>query len=164
MEIQIPATEFELVVAMGDLVLWSDASDGPMGHHPQFQAVLDALGARIELTPLVKAYFEDTARAGRGDVHVFELGNDSSAVLAIDAYSEPEDQLDLISLYIRCKRAESGAISELVWKFFNSCSVQAHASQQSICKRLGDAIDPAKFPRSVGSRGFMQSQIRHRVA
>ena len=65
----------------------------------------------IALLPIISGYFEDRARVGRGDVYVFEM--DDATVVALDTYSEPTDQLDLISLHIRCGKDRSAEIARL---------------------------------------------------
>ncbi len=158
---QIAAAEFRLVIAMSDLVDWPADDDEPKSNHARLQAVFDALGAPISIAPLVAAYFNDTARAGRGDVHVFEFDPVGIDILAIDTFNEPTDQLDLIELFVRCADHKTPQVSECVWKYFNGCTVQIYASQQSVCSNLRDILDSNQFPRPVGSGRFLQRQIRH---
>ena len=155
---QIQATEFELCVSMGDLVLWSEDSDDPVALHPDLQALFDALGADIDLLPIICGYFEDGARVGRGDVYVFEI--DDATVVALDTYSEPTDQLDLISLYIRCGKDKSAEIARLALQLFNATPCQVYFAQKSISSELREAIDARNFPRSFPGSSFRQSQIR----
>lgn len=161
MALQITAAEFRLVIAMSDLVDWSTDDDEPKSNHARLQAVFDSLGAPISIAPLVAAYFNETARAGRGDVHVFEFDPDGIDIVAIDTFNDPADQLDLIELFLRCADHKTPQVSECVWKYFNGCSVQICASQQAVCSRLRDVLDSNKFPRPVGSGRFLQRQVRH---
>lgn len=158
---QIVSAEFRLVVSMSDLVTWSSVSDEPQANHPKLQAVFDALGICVDLVPLAKAYFSDFARAGRGDVHVFDGANSDGSAVAIDTYNDPADQLDLIELFIRCSGSRIGDVAERVWSYFNACEIQIGASQQAVCERLRHALDGSQFPRRVGDSGFSQRQIRH---
>jgi len=149
---------------MKDLVVWPEESDFPVAQHPELQTLFNSLGARIDLTPLAARYFEDSARAGRGDLYVFEFGESSTTVVALDTYSEPTDQLDLVSLYVRCIQEKSSEISLIIHRLFNSASVQVHIAQKSISNALREAIDLRNFPRSFQGSSFMQSQIRDRAA
>jgi hypothetical protein len=158
---QIAASEFRLVIAMSDLVDWPACDDEPKSNHARLQAVFDALGAPVSIVPLVAAYFNDTARAGRGDVHVFDFDPGGIDILAIDTFNEPTDQLDLIELFIRCADQKTPRVSEFIWKYFNGCAVQIYASQQTVCSRLRDVLDNNQFPRPVGGGGFLQRQVRH---
>ncbi|MDZ7920240.1 hypothetical protein [Rhodoferax sp.] len=161
MKTLIVSCEFRLVVSMSDLMTWSSVSDGPEVNHPKLQAVLDALGACVDLVPLANAYFGDFARAGCGDVHVFDWTNSDGSAIAIDTYNDPTDQLDLIELFIRCSGTQIGDVAERVWSYFNACEIQIGASQHAVCERLRNALDGSKFPRLVGNSGFSQRQIRH---
>jgi len=153
-----------MCVSMGDLVVWPEDGDAPLAQHPELQALFDALGASIDLLPIVVRYFEDSARAGRGDLYVFDLEDTHATVVALDTYSEPTDQWDLVSLYIRCSSEKSAEISLFVQRLFNAASVQVHSAQKSISNALREAIDIRNFPRSFQGSSFMQSQIRCRVA
>lgn len=142
-------------------MMWSSASDEPEANHPKLQAVFDALGACVDLVPLASAYFGDFARAGRGEVHVFDWTNSDGSAVAIDTYNDPTDQLDLIELFIRCSGTRIGEVAERVWSYFNAREIQIGASQQAVCERLRHALDGSQFPRRVGNSGFSQRQIRH---
>lgn len=145
---------------MTDLVTWSDDDALPVGQHPELKALFDALAADIDLLPIAIQYFEKNNRAGHGDLYVFKLDDTDATVVALDTYSEITDQLDLVSLYIRCPKAKSAEISQCVQRLFNTASVQIQASQTSVSKRLRKAIDPLNFPRMHPDSSFMQSQIR----
>jgi len=160
MNVVIPATEFEVCVSMADLVTWSDDDALPVDQHPELKALFDALAADIDLLPIAIKYFENDNRAGHGDLYVFKLDDTDSTVVALDTYSEITDQLDLVSLYIRCPKAKSAEISQCVQRLFNAASVQIHASQTSVSRLLRKAIDPLNFPRMHPDSSFMQSQIR----
>lgn len=114
MNVVIPATEFEVCVSMADLVTWSDDDALPVDQHPELKALFDALAADIDLLPIAIQYFENNNRAGHGDLYVFKLDDTDSTVVALDTYSEITDQLDLVSLYIRCPKAKSAEISQCV--------------------------------------------------
>lgn len=160
MNVVIPATEFEICVSMTDLMTWSEDDGLPVGQHPELKALFDALAANIDLLPIAIKYFENSNRAGHGDIYVFTFDNTDSTVVALDTHSEITDQLDLVSLYIKCTKAKSAEISQCVQRLFNTASVQIHASQKSVSKRLRKAIDPLSFPRMHPDSSFMQSQIR----
>lgn len=146
---------------MSDLMTWSSVSDEPEANHPKLQAVFEALGACVDLVPLANAYFSDFARAGRGDVHVFDWANSDGSAVAIDTYNDPTDQLDLIELFIRCSGSRITEVAGRIWSYFNACEIQIGASQQAVCERLRNALDGSQFPRLVGNSGFSQRQIRH---
>lgn len=155
----VPATEFEICVSMVDLVAWSE-NDLPLGQHPELKALFDALEANIDLQPIAIKYFESYDRAGRGDVYVFEFDDTNSTVVALDTYSDITDQLDLVSLYVRCTKEKSVEVSQCVQRLFNAASVQVQASQKSICMRLRGVIDPLNYPRTHPDSAFAQSQVR----
>ena len=157
----IAATEFEICVSMNDLVLWPDESAEIPTHNPRLQAVFEVLGSRIDLLSLHHDYFHNCARAGHGDVHVFEFKENSKNVVAIDLYNEPTDQMDLVYIYIRCTQTASAQIAVLVSEFFCNASAQVSASLQCISTNLRNAIDRKRFPLSVGKTGFMQIQVHH---
>jgi hypothetical protein len=155
----IPATEFEICVSMVDLVTWSK-DDLPLAQHPELKELFDALEANIDLQPIAIKYFESYDRAGRGDVYVFEFDDANSTVVALDTYSDSTDQLDLVSLYVRCTKEKSAEVSLCVQRLFNTASVQVQASQKSICTRLRGVIDPLNYPRMHPGSAFAQSQVR----
>lgn len=102
--------------------------------------MFDALEANIDLLLLVIKYFENNMRAGQGDLYVFEFDEDNSTVVALDTYSDITDQLDLVSLYVRCTKEKRSEVSLCVQRLFNAASVQVQASQKSICTRLREVI------------------------
>lgn len=159
----IPATEFEICVSMTDLVVWSEDHDLPVDQHPELQALFNALGANIDLLPIACQYFEDNCRAGRGALYVFDFDDKHTTAVVLDTYSEITDQLDLISLYIRCTQEKSAEISLFLQRLFNAASVQIQASQKSVCTRLHNALDIRNYPRFRPDSSFMQPQIRSRV-
>lgn len=155
----VPATEFEICVSMGDFVSWT-VEDKPVPN-PDLQAVFDALGVKIEILSIHHDYFDDAYRAGRGDVHVYPVKGDPDTVVVLDLYSDPHDQLDLVSLLMRCKPSSVTEIARLVSVFFNGASAQVHTSQQSVSIRLRRSIDKTQYPRSISGSEFVQCQIHH---
>lgn len=153
------AAEFEICVSMADFVRWT-AEDAPVAN-ADLQAVFDVLRVRIEILRIHREYFDDAHRSGRGDVHVYAAEDDPDTVVALDLYSDPHDQLDLVNLYMRCKPSSATEVAQLVSVFFNRASAQIHASQQSVSTRLRKAIDKTQYPRSVLGTEFAQRQIHH---
>ncbi|EHN65603.1 hypothetical protein [Comamonas testosteroni] len=156
----VPATEFEICVSMVDLAVWPEDDDLPVCQHPELKALFDALEANIDLLPLVIKYFENNMRAGQGDLYVFEFDEDNSTVVALDTYSDITDQLDLVSLFVRCTKEKRSEVSLCVQRLFNAASVQVQASQKSICTRLREVIDPLNYPRTHPGSSFVQLQVR----
>jgi hypothetical protein len=163
MSFNIPANEFEICVSIADLVVWPSDASAPQAQHPMLDAIFHALNADIDLLPITRAYFEADSRAGRGDVHVYDFENDPSTVVALDTFNDPTDQLDLVTLYIRCNSSQRATVSELVQRFFSVASVQVHAAQRSVSSALREAIDSRRFPRLVANGSTLQSQRHHRL-
>jgi hypothetical protein len=158
---QVCAAEFEICVSMTDLVDWSDDSSNTPQENSKLQAIFTALGGAIDVAPLYLAYFEDEYRAGRGNVHVYTFDSAPNSVVALDLYNDPADQLDLITLFVKCDKAASRHIGALVFEYFNSADIQASATQQSVSTRLRDAIDPSRFPRQRSESAHVQLQTWH---
>lgn len=148
---------------MADLVLWPEHSETASAQHPTLHAIFSELEAKIDILPIVNSYFDNTARAGRGDVHVYRFEGDLNTVVAIDTYNDPTDQMDLVVLYVRCEISRRAQVSKLVWDFFNGASVQVRASQSCISTALRNTVDSGNFPRSVGDGRFLQAQVLHRA-
>jgi hypothetical protein len=161
---QLCAAEFEICVSMADLVDWSDESCKAPKENPRLQAIFVALGGAIDVVPLYLEYFGDDYRAGSGDVHVYTFEAAPNSVAVFDLYNEPTDQLDLVTLYVRCDASASLQVARLVQEFFNSAEVQASASQTCVSIHLRDAIDASQFPRSRTKGAPAQLQKWHTVA
>lgn len=153
------ATEFEMCVSMADFVSWT-AEDEAVANS-DLRAIFDALGINIDIPRVHCEYFDDPCRSGRGDVHVYVPKDRPDAGVALDLYSDPLDQLDLVNLYLRCEPSSVVEIARLVSVFFNGASVQVHLSQQSVSLPLRRSIDKAQYPRLIPGSGFVQRQIHH---
>jgi hypothetical protein len=157
----IAATEFAICVSIGDLVVWPEEFSDFPEKNPRFSEILETLGVEIDLVSLYQSYVGNIARAGRGDVWVYELQTDPHTLVAIDLYNEMTDQMDLIQIYVRCRQSIAEHVATLVAAFFNNSSTQVFASQQSISRELRDAVDTGKFPRRIEPGGYLQEQVRH---
>ncbi len=163
MQPQVCAAEFEICVSMTDLVSWAEGTGDTPEENARLQAIFVAIGGRISVVPIYLDYFESEYRAGRGDVHVYTFEGSPNSVVALDLYNDPEDQLDLVTVHVRCDRSALQRVRGLVCDFFNSADVQACMSQQSVSVNLRNAIDASKFPRRRDGSAHLQLQVLHYV-
>jgi hypothetical protein len=164
MDTQVVAREFELCVSMSDLAApgWVDVESCRL--HPALRDVLSVMGGQRDLMALFHAYFDDVQRAGRGDVHVFEMSGFPESVVVLDLYSDPTDQLDLIQIYLRCLPRDIERVSELLMRFFSNATCQVAFRRVSWSTRLREAIDRSRFPRNISGSHAPQLLQWHSAA
>ena len=95
-------------------------------------------------------------------MHVFK-GIDE-AVVAINLFRDPIDQLDLVCMYLRAQDQHADETSTLLNRFFGEAKVQVHFSRNAVSTRLREATDEARFPLMVAGGTQAQRYVAHNEA
>lgn len=140
---------------MGDFVVQSDQDDNVMKPQPDLQRALDALNVEVSAVNLYAKYFELTW-TGMGDVHVFQSAAKPTNVLAIDMHRGLTEQLDCVSLGVRCKSAFLPEVRDALRAFFDSASCQIAYGEGNFLPKFHEMTDPSRYPHHISESSYMQ--------
>jgi len=148
----INACNFFLMVSILDLV--SEVDDRLIPSR-EFSSFLAHVSIDLDLVRLCNFYI-DQIKVGEGDVLLLRSSGDSSQVLVFDLFREKTDQFDLVSIGFICSPALRIGVSEMLFRFFNSCSTQISFSANAANGTLRDLVNESSYPRAHGTHGYAQ--------
>jgi hypothetical protein len=151
----IQSLDFLMIVSASDLVQWP-SKGAPESANPRFADVAKALGVKVDAVALCRMYFEQL-QPTEGDVYL-HVNSATGALLAVDLYKDPTDQLDLITVCCRMRSA-SVAVRHSFRAFFDSVEHQLMYEEGRWIKAVDERIDQAAYPRSVSGSSYSQKLV-----
>jgi len=140
---------------MGDCVTWFGENETDYAAHEALQQVAGALGVTLDLPALHDLYFDRTP-LGEGAVHVYQPVPGHRNLIAIDMYRDPADQLDIVTVAIRCTEECREIVKNQLRTFFDSAECQVGYEEVSYSPRLERMIDPENYPKSFLAPAYEQ--------
>lgn len=150
----IESEYFFAVVSMTDFLDW-DESENCCGANQYLKKVVESLNVQLDLVRLHDFYF-DNILVGRGDVHLYKESPDAESFIAVDLFKEPTDQLDLVSISVRCNTSRLKDIRLNMRSFFDSASCKVLLEETNISPRIIEKIDPENYPRIFDVSNYRQ--------
>ena len=140
---------------MCDLVVYPDPSGDDWIPNADLQAVLDSLGVSADIGGLYEQFFTEP-RLGRGDVFAFQNRTAPGNVFVIDMYQDLTNQVDFVSLALRCDARAAPAVRKHIRAFFDAASIQAGYEEANCSLRFRNMFDREQYPRRIEESGYLQ--------
>ncbi|BFH63368.1 hypothetical protein [Paenibacillus azoreducens] len=139
--------EFWIMASITELVDYPDEQRDEYVPHPNFQAIMDALGIPVPIKEIYEHYFDQPVH--NGDVLVFANKQQPDTCIVLDTYRDPLDQLDMIQFGWRLSSDDSSVrqLRQLSRRLYDDCddAVRYEEGQSVLYQVLKEERYPRKF-------------------
>ena len=136
--------DFWMMASMTELVDYPDEANDDYVPHPNFQAIMDALGVPVPIEKIYERFFDQPIHSGH--VLVFANKEQPGPCIVLDTYRDPLDQLDMIRFGWR-SQGRHRELQRLSRQLYEECefSVRYEEGQSVLYRVLQEDRYPRKF-------------------
>jgi len=149
------------MTSISELVHYPDEWKDEYIPHPNFKAIMDAIGIRAPIEDIYECYYNQPVHTGH--VLVFSNKHEPGTCIVFDTYRDAMDQSDMICFGWRISGKEAiESVKQLSRHFYDECENPTVFYKEGQCV-LYEVLNEENYPRKIYDKKVFKQQIKRYI-